>query len=139
MLLKTDYKFVLYVSLEQIVEKKKAAYYQALMSGQKERYKDTEIISEWTLFFLESLSELVVLLAHKITEYRKIGSYLNEKQKAIRDFIQKSQPVKAKDIQTHFPDFSKNKIKNDLIYLENAFEIEKIGEKRNCIYIIKTD
>jgi Fic family protein len=138
LLLKTDYKFVLYVSLEQIIEKKKAAYYQALMSGQKERYKETEKIAEWLLFFLESLNELIIILENKIAEYRKIGGYLNERQKHILNFIKTQQPTKLKDISDNFPEYSKFSIKKDLIYLENEFEIEKIGEKRTAIYILKT-
>jgi Fic family protein len=138
LLLKTDYKFVLYVSLEHIIEQKKSAYYQALMAGQKNRYNDTERIDEFLLFFLDSLCELNLKLVHKMTEYRKIGGYLTTQQKAIRDFIQTNQPVKTTDISLNFPHFSKNTIKKDLIYLENEFEIEKIGEKRGAIFIIKT-
>ncbi len=44
LLMKLDYKFVLYVSLESIIETQKANYYQALMSGQRNRYKTNEQI-----------------------------------------------------------------------------------------------
>jgi Fic family protein len=138
LLLKTDYTFVLYVSLEHIIEQKKAAYYQALMQGQKDRYQDTERIDEFLLFFLNSICELHSKLEEKMTAYRKIGGYLNERQKEIVYFIKNNQPVKLKNISDSLPQYPKNTLKKDLFYLENEFEIEKIGENRAAIYIVKT-
>jgi Fic family protein len=136
LLLKSDYKFVLYVSLEHIVEKNKKDYYQALMDGQKERYKETERIDKWLLFFLNSLSELIVKLEQKMKEYRNLGGYLNERQKVILDFIQQNQPVKISDITTQLPQFNQASVRKDLQYLMTEFEIQKIGVNRGSIYVI---
>jgi Fic family protein len=136
LLLKSNYKFVLYVSLEHIVEKNKKDYYQALMDGQKERYKETERIDKWLLFFLNSLSELIVKLEQKMKEYRNLGGYLNERQKVILDFIQQNQPVKISDIKTQLPQFNQASIRKDLQYLMTEFEIQKIGENRGSVYIV---
>jgi Fic family protein len=137
LLLKSDYKFVLYVSLEHIVENKKKAYYQALMEGQKDRYKETERIDTWILFFLESLSDLILKLEQKLKEYRKIGGYLNERQKEILAFIQENQPVKSGDISSKLPQYSAATIQKDLQYLVTEFELEKIGNNKGTVYIIK--
>ncbi len=137
LLLKSDYKFVLYVSFEHIIEQKKAIYYHSLMDGQKDRKKKKEKIDKWILFFLASLSELIVKLEHKMLAYRTLGGYLNDRQKDIFQFIEKNQPVKINDICQNLPQYSQAIIKKDLQYLVSEFEIEKVGNKRGTIYILK--
>ena len=137
LLLKSDYKFVLYVSLEHIVEKNKTAYYQALMEGQKDRYKDAERIDKWLLFFLESLSELIVKLEEKVKEYRRLGGYLNERQKVILSYIKDNQPIQIGDITKNLPQYGLAIVRKDLQYLVADFEIEKMGENRGTFYIVK--
>jgi Fic family protein len=137
LLLKSDYKFVLYVSLEHIIESKKREYYQALMDGQKDRYKETERIHVWILFFLDSLRELTLKLEQKVKEYRKLGGYLNERQQEILKYIRENQPVKMINISKGLPQYAQASIKKDLQYLVAEFEIEKIGDNRGTIYIIK--
>ena len=51
LLLKEDYGFAQYISLEHIIEERKREYYQALLHAQKEMGSENEIISEWMLFF----------------------------------------------------------------------------------------
>lgn len=137
LLLKSDYKFVLCVSFEHIIENKKKEYYQALMEGQKNRYNKTERIDKWLLFFLESLSELIVKLEQKIKEYRNLGGYLNERQKVVLDYIQQNQPVKMSDITKALPQYTQATLKKDLQYLAVEFEIEKLGDNKGSVYIIK--
>ena len=90
LLIRLEYKFVLYISFEHIIEQKKAAYYQALMEGQRNRYKEEERIDKWTVFFLDSLSELILKLEQKLKEYRNLGGYMNVRQKEILNYIQKN-------------------------------------------------
>lgn len=138
LLLKSDYKFIIYVSFEHIIEQKKKEYYQALMEGQKDRKAKTEKIERWLLFFLESLSELTVKLEQKVLEYRKLGGYLNKRQKEIVQYIRENQPVKINDISQYLPQYSAAIIKKDLQYLVTEFEVEKLGNNRGTIYILKT-
>jgi Fic family protein len=137
LLIKLDYKFVLYVSFEHIIEQKKAAYYQALMEGQRNRYSAEERIDKWTLFFLDSLSELIQKLEHKLKEYRSLGGYMNERQKAILNYIQTNQPIKLGDITKDLAQYSTATTKKDLQYLVNEYEIEKLGNNRGTVYKIK--
>lgn len=136
LLLKSDYKFVLYVSLEHIIEQKKKEYYQALMDGQKDRYNENERIDKWILFFLDSLRELIVKLEQKVKEYRNIGGYLNARQKEIIGYVQQNQPVKIGDISNALP-YTAATIKKDLQYLVTEYELEKLGNNRGTVYIIK--
>ncbi len=137
LLIRLEYKFVLYISFEHIIEQKKAAYYQALMEGQRNRYKEEERIDKWTVFFLDSLSELILKLEQKLKEYRNLGGYMNVRQKEILNYIQKNQPIKLGDITKDLPQYSAAIIKKDLQYLVNEFEIEKLGNNRGTIYKIK--
>lgn len=137
LLIRLGYKFVLYVSFEHIIEQKKAAYYQALMEGQRNRYAAEERIDKWTVFFLDSLSELIVKLEQKLKEYRNLGGYMNERQKVILTYIQTNQPIKLGDATKDLPQYSAAIIKKDLQYLVNEFEIEKLGNNRGTIYKIK--
>ena len=137
LLIKSDYKFVLYVSFEHIIEQKKAAYYQALMEGQRNRHKETEQIDKWVLFFLDSLSELMLKLEQKLKEYKDLGGYMNQRQKEVLGFIQTNQPVKFGDITPNFPQYSAASIKKDLQYLVAEFEIEKIGNNKGTVYKAK--
>ena len=137
LLIKSEYKFVLYVSFEHIIEQKKAAYYQALMEGQRNRYKEEERIDQWTLFFLDSLSELILKLEQKLKEYRNLGGYMNERQKDILNYIKTNQPIKLGDVTKDLPQYSAATIKKDLQYLVNEFEIEKFGNNRGTVYKIR--
>lgn len=137
LLVKMDYKFVLYVSLEHIVEQRKADYYQALMDGQKDRYKESERIHAWMLFFLDCLYELIVKLEQKLKEYRGLGGYLNERQKLLLAYIQAHQPLKLGDLTQAFPQFPAATIRKDLSYLINEYELERIGNGKGSVYKIK--
>lgn len=139
LLLKFGYKFVFYISLEHIVENRKKDYYQALMEGQKDRYKDTERIEKWVLFFLDCLIELIQKLEQKLKEYRSVGAYLNERQKQVLNFIGKNQPVKIGDIVQNMTAYNLETIRKDLQYLVREMEIEKLGNKRGTVYIIRKD
>jgi len=137
LLLKNDYQFVQYVSFENLIEFKKKEYYQALMDGQKNRNKDTEIIDKWVIFFLTCITILIERLEKKYDIYKSKGGYLNDRQKKIKDFIKKRQPVKLNDISSQFQEISVNTIKKDLQYLKSENIIESIGKNKGTVYIFK--
>lgn len=139
LLLKFGYKFVLYVSLEHIIENRKKEYYQALMDGQKDRNKDSESMSQWIKFFLDSLTELIQKLEQKLKQYRNLGGYLNERQKQVLSFIRENQPAKIGDIAQKLTGYNLETIKKDLQYLVRELEIEKLGNKRATVYITRKD
>ena len=138
LLLKSGYPFIQYVSFESIIEKRKKEYYEALMSGQKNRNTPNEKITTWTVFFLQCLTELIQKLEEKYTTLQFKGGYLNERQKNVFDFIKGHQPVKLNDLGTHFKDISPNTLKKDLLYLKQENFIESIGKNKGTIYVIKT-
>lgn len=139
LLLKSDYQFIQYVSFENIVEQKKKAYYEALMDGQKDRNTENEKVTNWILFFLTSLETLIQRLEQKYDVYKSKGGYLNDRQKKIKDFIEREQPIKLADLVNAIPEISINTLKKDLQYLKTEKIIDSIGKNRGTIYMIKHD
>ncbi len=137
LLLKNGYNFVLYVSLERIIEKKKKEYYNCLMKAQKVRNTKKEIISEWTLFFLSNLTELIEILEKKYDPLKSKGGYLSERQEKIKKYIQKHQPVKLGDIASSFKSVSINTIKKDLQYLKQEKYISSAGKLKGTVYFVE--
>lgn len=137
LLLKNDYQFIQYVSFENLIEQKKKSYYEALMDGQKDRYSEAERINSWIIFFLNSLETLIQRLEQKYDVFKSKGGYLNNRQKKIRNFIEKEQPIKLNDLARIFTDISIHTLKKDLQYLKTEQIIESIGKNRGTIYMIK--
>jgi len=137
LMLQQDYKFIQYVSFENIIETKKEEYYRALMEGQKNRGKNTELIDRWVLFFLECMVVLIQRLEIKYEAYNKLKKELNERQQKILQYIRKKKTVQISEIDNAFKDYSRNTLKKDLAYLVNEGLLLKTGEKRGVRYHIK--
>lgn len=137
LLLQKDYLFIQYVSFENLIEKSKKEYYQALMEGQKNRNKKNENISKWIVFFLDKLNELTQKLEAKYDIFKSKGGYLNERQKLIKEFLLENQPLKLSDIVKKFENININTIKKDLQYLKKEQVITSIGKGKGTVYIIE--
>ncbi len=138
-LLQQEYEFIQYISFENHIEQHKKDYYEALMSGQRNRGTENERIDKWMIFFLESLKILTEKLEQKYNVFKSKGGYLNERQKQIRDFISKNQPLKVGDLSTQFPDIPTATLKKDLQYLRNEQILVMIGKGKGSVYILKED
>ena len=139
LLLQQDYMFIQYVSFENLIEKTKKEYYQALMEGQKNRNKSNENISKWTLYFLDKLNVLTQRLDAKYDIFKSKGGYLNERQKEIKEYIIKNQPLKISDIAKRFENININTIKKDLQYMKKEQIIQSIGKGKGTVYLIKKE
>jgi len=136
LLLKCGYEFAQYISFEHIIELRKSEYYSVLMLTQQNRGTDKEIIGDWVLFFLDSLQTLTQRLEQKYAAYKEKGSYVNERQKRIIEYIEKKQPVKLGDIHLYYNDVSIHTLKKDLQYLAEQKLIMKTGEKKGTVYMM---
>jgi Fic family protein len=137
LLLKNDYQFIQYVSFENLIEQKKKTYYEALMDGQKDRNTESERINSWIIFFLTSLETLIQRLEQKYDVFKSKGGYLNERQKRIKDFIEKEQPIKLADLAKAIPEISIHTLKKDLQYLKTEQIVDSIGKNRGTIYLMR--
>lgn len=138
-LLQKDYFFIQYVSFENLIEKTKKEYYQALMEGQKNRNNENENISKWTLYFLDKLNILTQRLDAKYDVFKSKGGYLNERQKEIKEYLKENQPLKISDLAKRFDSININTIKKDLQYMKKEKMIKSIGKGKGTVYIIEND
>lgn len=135
LMIKRDYKFIQYVSFENIIETRKEDYYRALMAGQTNRGKADERIDKWILFFMECMTILTQKLTVKYTIYNRIEKGLNERQQQILQLLKKYKKAQIKDIDEALPDYSRNTLKKDIALLVNEGMILKIGEGRAVTYL----
>lgn len=136
LLLKNDYDFMQYASMEIEIEKRKKEYYSVLMDGQKDRGTDKELIKEWIMFFLSTLEESIRKLEYRYSNIKDKRSYLNERQKKVLEFIEENEPVKINDIVSALPEYTRYTLKKDMKYLSEEGIIKRIGKARASIYLI---
>lgn len=136
-LLKYNYAFIQYISFENHIEQNKKEYYEALITGQKNRGTDNELIDKWVVFFLQSLKTLTEKLEQKYDVFKSKGSYLNERQKQIKTFITSHQPVKVSDIAKQFPAIQLATIKKDLQYMRTEQVLTMIGKGKATVYVLR--
>jgi Fic family protein len=134
LLMRQGYEFTQYVSFEHIIEERKSDYYRALMDGQKNRYKETEKVDQWVLFFLDCLVTLIKRLEAKYEIYSKLKKDLNERQQEVLSFVKKQQKVQMNEIVEAFKNHSRNTLKKDVAYLVNEGLILKTGERKGTRY-----
>lgn len=135
-LLQNDYPFIQYISFENHIEKNKKAYYEVLMTGQKNRGTEQESIDKWLIFFLESLKTLTEKLEQKYDIFKSKGGYLNNRQRLIKDFIQDSQPIKVSDLAKQFPEIGLSTLKKDFQYLRAEQVLTMIGKGKGSVYVL---
>jgi len=134
-LMQQEYDFVKYISFENYIENHKKTYYDALMTAQRKRITQEDIIDKWVLFFLESLKSLTEKLDKKYDIFKQKGGYLNERQKKLKDFIVAQKTIKVADLSVAFPKISPNTLKKDLQYLKTEHIISTIGRGRGTVYV----
>lgn len=137
LLLRSEYGFAQYVSFENIIEQRKADYYSALMSGQQYRGSRQEVIGGWMLFFLGCLETLIERLETKYVLYQQKGGYLNERQEGLLRLLAETEPTKISDLAARLPGESINTLKKDLRYLVDQGLVERLGELKASVYVLK--
>ena len=70
-------------------------------------------------------------------KFKSKGGYLNDRQKRIKEFIEKSQPIKLNDLVLAMSDITIHTLKKDLQYLKTEQIIASIGKNRGTIYSIR--
>lgn len=136
-LLQNDYQFIQYVSFENLIENTKKEYYQSLMEGQKNRYKKSENIAVWTLYFLKKLNNLTEKLDAKYYVFKSKGGYLNDRQKGLFSYISDNQPLKISDLATEFDSINIHTLKKDLQYMKKEQIVTTIGKGKGTVYVVK--
>lgn len=133
LLLKFGYSYVVYSSIETVIEENKSAYYISLRTTQK-TFSETPDYTSWLTFFLQSLKRQKIRLENKINKQNvsnnfnlpllasKILYQFNEKN--IWTTAELSEVLKIKNIT----------IKKNLAYLVKNGLIKKNGSTRGAWY-----
>jgi len=116
LLMKQNYRFIQYISFENVIETKKEGYYRVLMEGQKDRHMENERINSWILFFLECLIVLTQRLEAIYDTFSKLKTSLNERQQAVIGYIKERKNAQVGEIESQLKIYSRNTLKKDLAY-----------------------
>lgn len=136
LLLKSDYDFMKYASMEIEIEKRKKDYYSALMNCQKHRGTPEEKIGEWLVFFLGMLEATIQKLEVRYAQIKDKKGYLNKRHKAILQFIKENELVKISDIIASLSDYTPYTLKKDMRYLTDEGFVKKLGKARATVYVL---
>ena len=83
LLLKTGYSYVLYSSLERLIEENKDRYYLALRASQKNIRTKKENLNPWLIFFLKALKKQKDTLLQKIEKEKWLQEKSSLSQKIL--------------------------------------------------------
>lgn len=133
LLMKQDYRFIQYVSFENVIESRKEGYYRALMENQKNRTGNQEHIDGWVVFFLDCMIELTRRLDVKYEGYSQLKTILNERQQSVLKYIKDHKTAQG-EIETQLKAYSRNTLKKDLSFLVREGLILRTGEGRSVRY-----
>lgn len=98
LLLRTGYTYVLYSSLESIVEKNKENYYIALRKTQGTIRTDAPNWNPWILFFLRAIEQQIKCLTKKIEREKIVLAVLPELSVHILEYVKEHGRVTIGDI-----------------------------------------
>lgn len=133
-LLQNDYSYVLYSSLESIVEMNKAHYYQSLRKAQDTLDSDDSGMEDWILFFLRSLKTQKDDLSKKI-EREQIMLKLPPLSTQIIEIITEHGRATISDIQ-RITQANRNTIKVRLRELVGDGYLIKNGQGKGTWYTV---
>jgi len=135
LLLRSNYDFIQYASVEYEIEELKKEYYKALMAGQKNRYLKKEKIDKWMLFFLTTLKKTILKLELNYEQIKDKKSYLNKRQSGALEYITENEPIKISDLTDALEEHTPYILKKDVKYLVDEGLIKKIGKGKATTYI----
>ena len=75
-------------------------------------------------------------LEQKYDVFKSKGSYLNDRQKLIKEFITENQPIKVSDLAKQFTKIGLSTLKKDLQYLRNEQVLLMIGKGKGAVYVL---
>lgn len=134
LLLQSNYSYIPYVSMDEIIEKRRVDYYLALRATQKNHKTDHEDIMSWVNFMLDVLLEQADN-AKKIMDADKPEKLLSDKQLQVYKLFNQNEILSALEIEKllngTIPRITINQALSRLIALKL---IEKMGQGRSTRY-----
>lgn len=133
LLLQHGYSYVLYSSLETIVEHSKESYYRSLRLTQSTLKTENQNFQPWLLYFLRSLHKQIQQLEYKINKEQIMLVSLPPLAGKIMQLVQEKGRVTIADImqQTNAP---RSSIKKQLSFLVEKKYVARHGQGRAVWY-----
>ncbi|MBN1115147.1 MAG: Fic family protein [Oligoflexia bacterium] len=132
-MLQSGYNFVMYTSMEKIIEDNKSEYYLSLRKSQKEIRTDGADIVPWLEFFMDTVIKQMETVK-KYAEDEAVEEMLSEKQAAIIRLFDKHEVITNNMIVEELS-INRDTAKQSLSRLVKLQFIKRIGRGRNIKYI----
>ncbi len=133
LMLRSDYAYTPYVSLDEIIEDTKAEYYMALHKTQNDHKTDHEDVSHWVNYLLDSLITHANK-ARKLMEGEQPEKLLAESQEKILGLFKADESLSISDLDEKVKDLGREGIKKNLARLVELRLLELIGQGRGARY-----
>lgn len=133
LLLQTGYAYIPYVSLEEIIENRKDAYYLSLREAQRHHKTNREDISAWTNFMLDVLLAQAEAARHLI-ERDEPEQSLSEKQLEVLRLFDDNATLAPREISATLQRMPLPTIKQALARLVTLQLLKRIGLGRATRY-----
>jgi Fic family protein len=135
LLLQNHYHYVVYSSLENVIEHNKTQYYLTLRKTQKTLTAVTPNWTPWITFFLASLVKQKNKLFNKIQNIREIEKKLSPLSIIILKLIQDHGQMNISEIEV-LTKANRSTLKNKLIELSQHGYIERQGKGPSTRYVL---
>lgn len=135
LLLKSDYSYVIYSSLESIIEKNKESYYLSLRKTQQTFKNELPDFKPWIIFFLQALQKQKNHLLSKLEVERTLYIDLSPLSIQILSLITQHGKLQISDLEK-ITGSNRNTIKKHLSQLVSNNHIIKHGKGRATWYSI---
>ena len=135
LLIQCGYEYVIYSSLERIIENNKELYYLNLRRGQSTLYTDNSLLNEWITFFLMCMADQKNHLLKKL-ETEHLLDRLPPLSQKILEILQTRGRITNREIQ-EITGSNRNTIKFYLKSLVDSGHIEASGKGRGVRYSLK--
>ena len=132
-LLQTGYAYIPYVSLEEIIEDRKDAYYLSLRETQRHHKTEHEDIGAWITFLLDALLAQAEAARHLI-ERDEPEQSLSERQIAVLRLFDEGATLSPREISSALKDMPLPTIKQALSRLVKIELLKRIGLGRATRY-----
>jgi len=134
LLLKQGYRYVLYSSLESVIEKNKDNYYLALRKSQAIFKSENPRYGPWISFFLNALDEQKKILSQKI-EREKVFIKLSKLSQLILDLVRDHGDLSISEIES-ITKANRNTLKKKLQELVKGKYLFTHGQGKGTRYIL---
>ena len=134
-LLRSGYEYVLYSSLESVIEQSRSGYYHALRRTQGTVRADSPDWQPWLIFFLRALQQQKARLQIKLEREKLLAAQLPPLSLEIIDLVKRHGNLRIAQI-VEITGANRNTVKKHLAKLIAANHLSKQGVGKGTFYLV---